>query len=218
MKISVIIPVLNEQERIGEIISELKDCEIIVSDCNGRTLDAVHDEHVVRIISEAGRGAQLKAGAEAASGDVLLFLHADTSLPHNWQKLVTECLSVADAGSFSLGINDSRIFFRVIEFFTSLRCRLTKTPYGDQAIFMTRKCYDSVGGYRDYPIFEDVAIMEDVRAKGFKIMILRDKVLTSARRWKEGGLIRTTLRNRLINLLYLCGVSPNKLNRIYRSI
>lgn len=216
MKISVVIPVYNEQENINQTISNLGDCEIIVSDCNGKTLSAIENHSVIKVMSETGRGSQLNTGAKAATGGVLLFLHSDTQLPDGWQKKIMKTLINADAGAFSLGIKSHKKAFRIIEFFSNIRCRFSKIPRGDQAIFMKQQCFISVNGYRDYPIFEDVAIMRAIKSKGFKISILHDKVLTSARRWEEEGIVYTTLRNWLISILYLCGVSPKTLSILYR--
>ncbi len=215
MSVSVIIPVFNEQENINKIIASLSDCEIIVSDCNGETLKAVTDENVIKVISEKGRGNQQNAGAEKAAGDILLFLHADTRLPENWQIKISETLKKYDCGAFSLGIDSTRGIFRVLERVSTFRSRITKIPYGDQAIFIRRELFEKIGGFRDYPIFEDFRLMQDVKRSGAGIHILKDRVLTSPRRWQKEGVIYTTARNWLITILYLCGVSPRKLKKLY---
>ncbi|MGE4318019.1 MAG: TIGR04283 family arsenosugar biosynthesis glycosyltransferase [Deferribacterales bacterium] len=215
MTVSVIIPVFNEQENINRIISSLNDCEIIISDCNGETLKAVSDKSVITVMSEKGRGNQQNAGAEKASGDILLFLHADTKLPENWLEKISETLKKYDCGAFSLGIDSSQGIFRVLERVSTFRSRITKIPYGDQAIFIRRELFEKIGGFRDYPIFEDFRLMQDVKRSGAKIHILKERVMTSPRRWQKEGVIYTTARNWLITILYLCGVSPHKLKKLY---
>jgi len=212
MTISVIIPVFNEQNSINEAVKRLKNCEIIVSDCNGRTLDVISDENVKKILSLKGRGVQMNRGTRSASGDILLFLHCDTILPENWQESVENCLESADYGAFLLGIDSNRPVFRVIEFFSNMRCRLTKIPYGDQAIFMKKECFK---GYQNYPIFEDFRLMQDAKRAKLKFRLAGKKVKTSARRWEKEGVLYTTFRNWILTLRYLSGTHPDRLKKQY---
>ena len=217
MRISVIIPVYNEQAAINGTIARLNDCEIVVSDCTGSTLDVISDSSVIKKVrAERGRGNQLNAGAKAATGEILLFLHADTELPESWVRDITENIKFCDAGAFSLGIDDGRFIFRIIERTATLRTKLTKIPYGDQAIFVKREIFDKTGGFADFPIFEDFRLMQDIKKTGANIHILPQKVKTSARRWQKEGILYVTLRNWFITILYLCGVSPHKLKKLYR--
>ncbi|HET7319327.1 MAG TPA: glycosyltransferase family 2 protein, partial [Nitrospirota bacterium] len=159
--ISIVIPVLNEAAGINETIANLRrsaasgESEIIVvdGDPSGSTVYAVEDDSVRRIISARGRATQMNRGAEAASGDILLFLHADTRLPGNALPLIRE--SMADerfvAGAFDLGFDTKRSIFRVTESYVFLRTRLTRVPFGDQAIFFRRDYFHDLGGYREVP-------------------------------------------------------------------
>jgi len=215
MTISVIIPVFNEQNSINSAVSRLKDCEVVVSDCNGRTLDVIASEKVVKVMTLKGRGVQMNKGAEAATGDVLLFLHSDTKLPENWQELVVKRLETADYGAFLLGIESNRLIFRIIEFFSNIRCRLTKIPYGDQAIFMKKEHFH---GYKHYHIFEDFRLMQDAKRDGLKFGLVHEKVQTSSRRWEKEGILLTTLRNWYLTLRYLSGTNPENMKSHYGDI
>jgi len=219
MKISVIIPVYNEQGSINDTVSMVRalgDSEIIVSDGNGETLKVIDDKDVIKINSEKGRGVQLNTGARAAKGEVLVFLHADTKLPEDAFFEVENILKSANGGAFDLGIDSGKFIFRIIEKLSSLRSRVTRCPYGDQTIFVRRELFDIVGGFKDHPIMEDVRFMQDIKRLGFKISISKKRSITSARRWKKEGIIYTTLRNWFIISLYYFGVAPEKLKRFYR--
>ncbi|MBN1548746.1 MAG: TIGR04283 family arsenosugar biosynthesis glycosyltransferase [Syntrophaceae bacterium] len=223
--ISIIIPVYREENGINETISRVralpegKVIEIIVVDghAEGTTLSVLDDAAVVRVSSPKGRGRQMNAGAEKASGAILLFLHADTNLPPGGLGRIVSVMQAPDCvgGAFALRIDSRKIFFRFIEWLANLRARLTRVPYGDQAIFVRRDYFQAIGGYRDIPILEDVDLMRRIRRQCGRIVLISESVLTSPRRWEKKGLFRTTLRNRLIMGLYLLGAKPERLARLY---
>ena len=225
-RISVIIPVFCEPAVINgtlEAIRGLKggdDAEIIVVDgqAEGETLAAIRDAAVQKVRSGKGRGGQLNRGAAIAAGDVLLFLHADTVLPPAAFERIAGAMRDEGCvgGAFDLRIDSRRAGFRVIETVASLRSRLTRIPYGDQAIFIRASCFRTLGGFREIPIMEDVDLMRRIRRKRGRIVIFREPVLTSARRWEKEGLVFGTLRNWFLMTLYLCGVAPERLARFYR--
>jgi len=226
-KFSIIIPVFHEAERINDLIDHLRQLdperssEIIIVDGAPEedTLQAIHDDKVIRISSEKGRAKQMNAGASMAAGDVLIFLHADTKLPiHALKKIetVTEKRGLM-AGAFDLGIQSNQLIFRVIAFLGSLRSRLNRIPYGDQAIFLRREYFNNIGGYKEIPLMEDVELMRRIKRLGGKIWILYDRVMTSPRRWEEEGVIYCILRNWALQILYFLGVSPHKLVNFYKS-
>jgi rSAM/selenodomain-associated transferase 2 len=159
----------------------------------------------------------MNAGALLAGGEVLLFLHADTELPPDG--LTRICSVIRDkgcvGGSFDLGIRSDRLCFRLIESAASLRSRMTRIPYGDQAIFLRRDYFRGLGGFRELPLMEDVDLMRRLRRSGGRIHIIRGKVKTSARRWESEGVLYCTLRNWMLMFLYLLGVSPERLARFY---
>lgn len=212
MKISVIIPVFNEQNTINETLSRIFAHEIIVSDCNNATNEAITARNIIKITSKQGRSAQMNSGAKYATGDVLLFLHADTRLPENWHASIEKSLQNTDYGAFSLGIDSRRPIYRSIETLVNLRTRITRIPYGDQAIFIKKEHFK---GYPDYPLFEDFRLMQDAKRAGLRFALIKDKVKTSARRWEKEGIMRTTLRNWLITIRYLTGTHPAELKRFY---
>ena len=223
---SVIIPVLNEQTQINTVIEHVhaqdfdRDYEIIVvdGDPHGETVKVVEDRNVVSLTSERGRGRQMNAGAAAAKGVILLFLHADTRLPAGALKKIAYGLEKQDfvAGAFDLDIDSDRWFLRYIAARTSMRSRVNRIPYGDQAIFIRKSYFDEIGGFKDIPLMEDVDLMRRIKKDGRKIHIFRDKVVTSARRWEAEGALYTTLRNRMVVILYYLGVSSHKLAKFYK--
>ena len=223
MAVSLVIPVLNEARRINEAIAGIRaidgHVELIVVDGSpeGETVRAITDNGVIRLTSSRGRASQMNRGASQAKGEALLFLHADTDLPLQAFERIESIL--ADdrfvGGAFDLEIGDKGAAFRMIGWLASLRSRLTRIPYGDQAIFLRRNYFNELGGFRDMPIMEDVDLMRRVRRAGGRICIVKDRVRTSSRRWRKEGILRCTLRNRTLMLLYLLGVAPEKLARRY---
>ena len=224
-RISIIIPVLNEETRINSLITHLKgldrssQSEIIVVDGarTGNTIHAIDGEDVTKIASPPGRAAQMNAGARLAVGGILLFLHADTELPMDGLARVSRAMEGGEygAGAFLLGIGAPGLPFRIIERISSLRARITRVPFGDQAIFMGREYFHKIGGYREIPIMEDVEIMRRIRSRGDKIVFIPERVRTSSRRWEKEGILACTARNWTIRALYLLRVPPEKLVRFY---
>jgi rSAM/selenodomain-associated transferase 2 len=224
---SIIIPVLHEGEGILSLINGINALrpeiphEIIVVDGGPEsdTLEALQErKDVITLASPPGRARQMNKGAEIARGEVLLFLHADTKLPPGALGKIREALRGSDAvgGAFNLGIASGKISFKVIEYAASIRSRLTRIPYGDQAIFVKKEYFDLIGGYRDIPLMEDLELMRRIRKRGNRICILKDRVETSSRRWDKEGILFCTLRNWTLSTLYYLGVSPETLSRFYR--
>ena len=226
-EISVIIPVLAEGDCIQTVLAQLATTagsvryEVIVvdGDPQGSTLKCLplHHTNLCGIIAPRGRGQQMNAGAALAQGKSLLFLHADTRLPAQALPNVCAALqqSVAVAGAFDLAIDSPRKILKLIGRVSSLRSRLTRTPYGDQAIFIRRPIFEQLGGYPEIPIMEDVALMRHLKRSGYPIVILSDLTLVSPRRWEQEGVLYCTLRNWTLLLLYNLGVSPKQLVRWY---
>jgi len=226
-KLSVIIPVFNESRIINAAIDHLYHLksagsfEIIVVDGNpaGDTIKAITRPGVKKVISAKGRGLQMNTGAAIAAGDVLLFLHADTMLSHDALEQIFKLFEQDDVvgGAFDLGIQSKKKIFRLIEKMASIRSRLTGIPYGDQAIFLEKRFFDRVGGFKDIPIMEDVELMRRIKKAGLKIKFVPRKVQTAPRRWEKEGIVYATLRNWTLMTLYLLGVSPQKLKKFYAS-
>lgn len=223
---SVIIPVLHEEAAIGGAVERIRALarahatEIIVvdGDPDGGTLRVIPDGVVRKVLSARGRGSQLNRGAKAASGEILLFHHADTILPPDAFDRIAKLLSdrAIAGGAFDLRIDSPHPVFRLIERVASLRSRLTRIPYGDQAIFLRRDCFRILGGFREIPLMEDVDLMRRLRKSGRRIAILDECVVTSARRWETEGAIYVTLRNWFLVTLFLLGVDAGRLVRWYR--
>lgn len=224
--ISIIIPVLNER-RINQTIKRLYShgfsgvLETIVVDGakDQATIKSIEDKDVITIGSSPGRGCQMNAGANIASGKILLFLHCDTILPGNGLNQIInamENLSVK-AGAFDLSINGKGFAYRLIEKTASLRSRITRIPYGDQAIFMRKDYFFRIGQYRKIPIMEDVDLMRKVKNNKGKLNILKTRVVTSSRRWEKEGLVYGTFRNWVILALFFLGIRLEVLAVFYKN-
>ncbi len=201
--------------------------EVIVVDGGGKRAAFIPDADVVKLFTSrgvlfdviqtpSGRGVQLNSGAKQASGDVLLFLHADTQLPTGAFSLIVDSLaSGVSVGAFSLAFDGAGFFYRFIAWAANLRARLTRIPFGDQAIFIRKEYFESMGGFPDFSIMEDVAFMKHVRSLKLPIALLKARVLSSPRRYQRLGKWRTTRRNIWFQCLFFCGVSPEAIYRRY---
>lgn len=223
--ISVIIPVYNEMAEINATVAHVQDIaqgmavEIVVVDGGpgGETLNALDAPGVVKLTSAPGRGTQMNVGAEAAQGEIVLFLHADTRLPaHGFDAVARAIEGGADAGAFSLQIDSEHLGLKVVAWFANLRSRLEKIPYGDQVQFVRAEAFRTLGGYASIPIMEDVDLFRRIRQQHIPMIILPEKVATSSRRWDNEGILYRTLNNWRLRLLYRFGVSPEKLVASYR--
>ena len=221
--ISIIIPVLNEEAHLGSCIEAVRQnddrCEIIVADggSSDRTIEIAESFQGVKVMkTPKGRGLQMNAGAFSATGDILLFLHADTILEDGWVQAIAGVVkdSSVAGGAFTFAIQNPSKKYRVVEEWVRLRCFLFRLPYGDQGIFVKRDVFHELGGYKNIPLMEDVDLIERMKGQG-RIVILDTKALTSERRWGRKGLIYTAVLNQLIMFLYKIGVHPQQLARLY---
>ena len=228
IEISIIVPVLNEQERINALIQHLEPfanrhrLEVIIvdGDRTQSTIQSIQTDYpwLVTIASYPGRGSQMNEGAKIAKGDILLFLHADTYLPANGLKNILKLLENQDiqGGAHDLTINTPSPLLSWIGNIASIRSRLTRIPYGDQVIFVRRTTFQALGGYPDIPILEDVAFMKKLKQRQAEIKILKEPVSISDRRWQKEGILYTTLRNWTLVTLFEFGVSPHQLVKWYK--
>ena len=223
MRLSVIVPALNEAEGIAATLASLQPLrarghEVLVVD--GGSTDGTPEraaplaDRVLR--SAPGRALQQNAGARAATGDVLLFLHADTRLPAGAERRVLEGVAAGRGwGRFDVRLTGRHPLLRVVERMISLRSRLTGIATGDQAIFVRRDWFEAAGGFSEIPLMEDVALSRALRRRG-RPLCLRDPVTTSSRRWESRGIVRTIVLMWRLRLAYALGADPRRLAELYR--
>jgi rSAM/selenodomain-associated transferase 2 len=217
--ISIVIPVLNEAERISETIEmarESRDVEVIVAD-GGSTDDSpdlARRAGATVITAPRGRAAQMNAGAAAASGDVLLFLHADTRLPKNLSQSVTTALRDPRVvgGCFRLAFDRRGPLLRFFEWCSRFESYFT--TFGDQAYFVRRQIFWELGGYPLLPLMEDVALRRQLRRRG-RFLKLRNVVVTSARRFAARGVLRQQALNAMLLIGFAFGVPAARLKQLY---
>ncbi|MFP4006508.1 MAG: TIGR04283 family arsenosugar biosynthesis glycosyltransferase [Spirulinaceae cyanobacterium] len=221
--ISIIIPTLNEATQIVQTIQNAQTgdgIEIIIVDAGSEdnTIQYAQKLGVKTFLSpQPGRAAQMNFGATQATGDILLFLHADTQLPPHYDGLIRAALAQPGviAGAFQLGIDSPEMSLRLVEKMVSWRSRFFQLPYGDQALFLTQETFKACGGFPDLPIMEDFEFVRRLKRQG-KIVLVPASVSTSARRWQKLGVFKTTIINQIIVLGYFLGVSPKQLRHWYR--
>lgn len=223
MKLSIIVPVLDEGEGIAAMIESLaslraRGTEIIVVDGGSRdaTLDHARSCADCVLCAPRGRALQMNAGAARASGDVLLFLHADTRLPADADCVVIEGLQRSGRawGRFDVMIAGRQCLLPVIAFFMRTRSRLTGIATGDQAIFVRGDAFHAVGGFPPIGLMEDIALCKALKRIG-RPLCLRERVVTSGRRWEEHGVLRTAMLMWILRLAFFFGADPKRLARRY---
>ncbi|MDE2117397.1 MAG: TIGR04283 family arsenosugar biosynthesis glycosyltransferase [Betaproteobacteria bacterium] len=226
MRLSIIIPVLNEAERLPGLLQHLAslcDCEVIVVDGGSEddSRQAASRAGARVISSKRGRARQMNAGAAAARGDILLFLHADTTLPSSAERAIEAAVRHGGRaneyawGRFDVRITGCSLMLRVVAYLMNWRSRLTGIATGDQAIFMTRRAFDSVSGFPDQPLMEDIELSRRLLALSRPIC-LKDRVATSGRRWEAQGVWRTMWLMWRLRWAYWRGTDAAELARLYR--
>ena len=223
-RLSIIMPVLDEGDGIAGALDALAEVrglgvEVIVVD--GGSEDAtvqrarLRADHV--LTTPRGRALQMNAGVAKASGDVLMFLHADTRLPREAERLVLDGLARSghDWGRFDVTIAGRHPMLRVVACMMNLRSRITGIATGDQAIFVKRDAFHAAGGFPEIPLMEDIALSKQLKRTS-RPLCLRERATTSGRRWESHGVFRTILLMWRLRLAYFLGADPGTLARRYR--
>ena len=218
--VSFVIPVLNEQECIGALLRDLRkrypDSEIIVVDGGSfdQTVAIAMPLSDLLLVSEPGRATQMNLGGQMATRNFVFFLHADTCPEITAAQLESYLLLGPQWGFSRVRLSGQRNSFRVIEWFMNQRSCLTRVATGDQMLFLRSILFRQTGGFDAIPLMEDVAYCKRLRRRA-RPLVIKEPVLTSSRRWEEGGLARTVMRMWILRLAYFLGVSPRYLWRHY---
>lgn len=219
---TIIIPTLNEETEIKDCLMPLQDLrvqgfEVIVvdggsSDNTPQLVEGYCDQF---ISSQRGRAAQMNAGAQQAKGEMIFFLHVDTRLPEKFSELISSIeFDTLFWGRFDVKLSGKHWSFRLIESMMNLRSRLTGIATGDQVIFMSKKLYRDVNGFSEIELMEDIAMSRKLKKISLPLC-LRQKVLTSSRRWERNGIISTIFKMWWLRFSYFIGVDPVRLAKQY---
>jgi rSAM/selenodomain-associated transferase 2 len=216
-RISVVIPALDEAAHVERALASVRGAdEVIVVDGGSR-------DHTAALARSAGasvmsappcRGTQQSRGAERAAGDWLVFLHADTALERGWREALLALPPDIVGGAFRFAIDSARPAFRAVEWGVAWRCHLLRLPFGDQVLFARRTAYTTVGGFRPFPLMEDVDFVRRLGRAG-PLAFPRPRAFTSPRRWERHGVLGATLRNGWLLAQYALGRTPEDLARGY---
>jgi rSAM/selenodomain-associated transferase 2 len=219
--VSIIVPVLDEAHAIEAALAPLQawraaGAEVVVVDGGSRDATCALAAPLADGVMSAprGRATQMNAGARASRGAILLFLHADTLLPADAMPDVVAGMASADWGRFDVTIAGADPLLALVSLSMNLRSRLTGIATGDQAIFVTRAAFEAVGGFPAIPLMEDVALSKLLHRRG-RPLCLRQRALTSGRRWERHGTLRTILLMWRLRLAYALGADPHRLARSY---
>ncbi|MGD2294946.1 MAG: TIGR04283 family arsenosugar biosynthesis glycosyltransferase [Candidatus Aminicenantes bacterium] len=219
--LSIVIPTLDEKVHLGqtlERIGQLSDGEVIVIDGGSKddTVSIAEEWGAKVIRTRPNRGEQMNRGAREASGDILLFLHADTLLSEDYPRLIREAMNESGVvgGAFAWKVEPSTPILRYLELNVAWRTRIFRMPYGDQAYFVRTSVFREIGGYANIPLMEDVEFIRRLRKAG-KLVFISKPVVTSPRRYEKFGPVRTALRNKLALFGYYLGIPPDRLAKFY---
>jgi rSAM/selenodomain-associated transferase 2 len=219
--LSIVIPTLDAASSLPATVAalrEMPEAEIVVVDGGSRdaTVACARSLGAIVVAAPRGRGQQLVAGAQAATGAWLLFLHADTVLAAGWHRAAAAVMAgdPERAGYFRFALDDDSPAARRLERRVAWRCRAFGLPYGDQGLLISRRCYDAIGGFRPLPLMEDVDLVR--RLGRARLVALDHPAITAATRYRRSGYRRRSVRNLLCLGLYFLGLPPRALVRLYR--
>lgn len=219
LRVSVVVPTLNEATTIAECIEALGTGihEVVIAD--GGSVDGT--DLVARrlgarvVCSNRGRAVQMNAGAQVCTGDVLLFVHADTRLPEHALLAIDTALQSRQWGRFDVWLDSARPMIRLVGFMMNLRSRWSGIATGDQAIFIGRAAWAASGGYAPIALMEDIELSRRLKRLCGSPACLSERVRVSARRWEKHGVWRTIFKMWWLRLRYFLGASPERLHRSY---
>lgn len=222
MKFSIIIPVLNESSHVPGVLKQVQAFrkqghEVILVDGGSQDDTLIKSKpHVDCVInSPRGRAVQMNAGAASSTGDVLLFLHADTMLPQDACDSIQKVILQGNVwGRFDVRLSSDYWAFRIIETMMNWRSCLTSIATGDQAIFVHRTLFLEVGGYPEIDLMEDIALCRQLK-KLSRPACIRERVISSSRKWEKNGILKTIFLMWRLRIMYFMGVSPHKLAKQY---
>jgi len=217
-RVSVVIPALDEAANVERALASVRGAdEVIVVDGGSQdaTVGRARSAGAQVLVSPRGRGIQLHHGALRSTGDWLVFLHADTILEEGWRSALLALAPDVVGGAFRFAVDSPRRAYRILEWGVASRCRLFRLPFGDQALFARRTCYERLGGFRPFPLMEDVDFVGRLRALG-PLSFPRPRAFTSPRRWERHGLVGATVRNGWLLAQFVGGRRPEQLARGYR--
>ena len=222
MLISIIIPVLNEEASIKNLLQQLQACrqqghEVIVVD-GGSVDNTVSISKPLSdkvIISSYGRAIQMNKGAEKSKNEILWFLHADTLIPDNAIEYIHQALKKKSWGRFNVHLSGTNVLFRLIESMMNLRSCVTGIATGDQGIFINKVIFNKVGGFPNIPLMEDIAISKNLKNIS-RPACVKEKLITSRRRWEKNGILSTVLLMWKLRLLFWLGVNVDRLAKQYK--
>jgi rSAM/selenodomain-associated transferase 2 len=224
VRLSVIVPALDEEATIEPTLACIRSGdihELIVVDGGSRDgTRALAKRHADRVLSApTGRAAQMNAGAAAASGDTLLFVHADTLVPLGFADAIARALadSRVVGGRFDVELRGGTRVLPLVAAAINWRSRWTRIATGDQAIFIRHDVFAAIGGYAPLPLFEDVRLSQTMKRAG-RVACLRERVATSARRWEQRGIVRTVVLMWMLRAAHAAGISPTTLRRLYEDV
>ena len=217
------IPVFNEAKILPDALKTLQGLaveELVFVDGGSTdiTVQLIQDAGFTCLLSEAGRAKQMNFGTKNTKSNIVLYLHIDTTITSSNISNIKKTYNQGFiAGRFNVCLSGSALSYRIISFFINIRSCITKVNTGDQAIFVTRKAYDAVGGIPDIPLMEDVAFSKRLRVHG-KVVCLRDTLVTSSRRWEKYGVFSTIWLMWKLRFMFWVGASPDKLAEMYRNM
>ena len=225
MKPAIVIPALDEADYLEDTVRACRaaageeglEAVLVDGGSSDETVALARRLGLTVITSPPGRGVQMNAGAAATLGDPIVFLHADTRLPHQAFAAIERTLADQRvvSGSFPIRLDAPGLAYGLVAAMANLRTRLDRTPYGDQGLFVRREAFVRVGGFPAVPLLEDVILARKLRKVGRHVFPAGPPLVTSARRWSSDGMVATTLGNWFVRLAWELGVAPERLARFY---